>query len=110
MNSRSESRVRYLAGSTLIASSWGSIAYHAERRVGFVAVGVRREPRVVLRHSAEVAQTRGSVVAGPGVYAGQVNCHSQTVLGPHPRKLTLPHGAVYTNRRERAIRGDRRKP
>ena len=62
---------------------------NADGSVGFVTVGVRREPRIVLRNPAEIAQSRGPVITGPGVYPGQVYSHGETVPGSVPRIRTL---------------------
>jgi hypothetical protein len=54
---------------------------NSDGSVGFITVGVRGEPWIVLGNPAEIAQPRGPVIAGPGIYPRQVYSHGQTVPG-----------------------------
>lgn len=50
-----------------------------DRSVRLVAVGIGDQPRIVLRHTGEIAESGGPVVAGPGIDLGEVYGHSVTV-------------------------------
>src|SRR3954467_7640029 len=63
--------------------------------VGLVAVGVRREPRIVLGNPAEVAQPGRSVVTGAGVDAGQVYSHGETVPSAASSRIRTPPAALF---------------
>ena len=57
----------------------------ADGGIGFVAVGVGRQSRIVLGNPAEVAQSGGPVVTGPGVDASQVYSHGANGTGRRGR-------------------------